>query len=464
MQKSYTRTTEGKRAREIFEERYDAHLRRTDRLFAYLMLGQWAAAILIAVVLSPYAWRGKTHVVHEHVYVAVVLGALISAMPVTLAFVRPGWVGTRMVIACAQMLWSALLIHLSGGRIETHFHVFGSLAFLAFYRDWRVYVPATVVVAADHLLRQMYWPESVYGILAPESWRFLEHAFWVVFEDVFLILSCIQSVREMRQNAAQQAHSEFTERLEHEMQIASNIQTALLPREIRVPGTEIAAKMVPATEVGGDYYDVVHADKGCFIGIGDVAGHGLKAGLMMLQAQSTIEALVRGRPGASPRDILTDANRVVFGSSRGRLGAHEHMTISLVRYHDDGRFVMAGAHEEALVWRAATGRCERLWVGGTWLGMVEDITSETVEKSFDLAEDDLLVLYTDGLTEAANGAGEQLGLDRLSAAVEKVARAPVEEVCDYLVALATKWAGGRQEDDLTVVVLRHVGLARQAAA
>lgn len=464
MQRSFTRTTEDRRAREIFEERYDANLRRTDRLFAYLLLGQWAAAIVVAVVLSPYAWRGKTHVVHEHVYIAVLLGALINAMPLALAFARPGWIGTRMVIACAQMLWSALLIHLTGGRIETHFHVFGSLAFLAFYRDWRVFVPATIVVATDHLLRQMYWPESVYGVLAPESWRFLEHAFWVAFEDVFLILSCIQGAREMRQVAAQQAHSEFTERLEHEMQIASNIQTALLPREVQVPGSEIAAKMIPATEVGGDYCDVVHADGGCFIGIGDVAGHGLKAGLMMLQAQSTIEALVRGRPGASPRDILTDANRVVFGNSRGRLGAHEHMTISLVRYYDDGRLVMAGAHEEALVWRAATGHCERLSVAGTWLGMVEDIASATVEQSFRLAEGDLLILYTDGLTEAANAFGEQLGLDRLSAAVEEFARAPVEEVCDHLVELAGKWAGGRTEDDLTVVVLRHVGLARRAAA
>ena len=53
---------------------------------------------------------------------------------------------------------SALLIHLTGGRIETHFHVFGSLAILAFYRDWRVLIPATVVVALDHMLRGLFWP------------------------------------------------------------------------------------------------------------------------------------------------------------------------------------------------------------------------------------------------------------------------------------------------------------------
>ena len=86
------------------------------------------------------------------------------------------------------MLMGALLIHLTGGRIETHFHVFGSLAFLAFYRDWRVLVPATIVVALDHMLRGFFWPQSVYGVLVASQWRWLEHAAWVLFEDVFLVV------------------------------------------------------------------------------------------------------------------------------------------------------------------------------------------------------------------------------------------------------------------------------------
>jgi len=76
---------------------------------------------------------------------------------------------------------------LSGGRIETHFHVFGSLAFLAFYRDWRVLVPATIVVAADHALRGIFYPQSVFGILTASPWRWVEHACWVIFEDVILV-------------------------------------------------------------------------------------------------------------------------------------------------------------------------------------------------------------------------------------------------------------------------------------
>src|SRR3989441_3855557 len=110
------------------------------------------------------------------------------------------------------MLMSALLIHLSGGRIETHFHVFGSLAFLAFYRDWKVFVPATLLVATDHFLRGVYWPQSVYGLLTPSPWRWLEHAAWVAFEDTFLINACLQSVREMWDLERQRAELEVAHR------------------------------------------------------------------------------------------------------------------------------------------------------------------------------------------------------------------------------------------------------------
>jgi PAS domain S-box-containing protein len=96
------------------------------------------------------------------------------------------------------MLMSALLIALTGGRIETHFHVFGSLVVLSFYRDWRVLVPATVVVALDHFLRGIYLPYSVYGVLSASPWRSMEHAGWVIFENVFLVISCFRSIREMR--------------------------------------------------------------------------------------------------------------------------------------------------------------------------------------------------------------------------------------------------------------------------
>ncbi|TKB80702.1 MAG: hypothetical protein E8D45_02955, partial [Nitrospira sp.] len=87
---------------------------------------------------------------------------------------------------------------ITGGRIETHFHVFGSLALVAFYRDWRCLVTASAIVAADRLVRGHFWPESVYGIANPEWWRFLEHAAWVAIEDIVLVRGCFRSIAEMK--------------------------------------------------------------------------------------------------------------------------------------------------------------------------------------------------------------------------------------------------------------------------
>jgi signal transduction histidine kinase len=196
------------RAAFLFEEQRREIFERTSRLFAALMALQWLGGIAAALWIAPQRWAGSYSDVHPHVWAAVFLGGAISFLPVALALTQPSRMSTRHVIAIGQTLTSALLIHLSGGRIETHFHVFGSLAFLAFYRDWPVLITASAVVAGDHLLRGIYWPQSVYGVLAIEPWRWLEHAGWVVFEDVFLMISIFQSVHEMRLIAERQANLE----------------------------------------------------------------------------------------------------------------------------------------------------------------------------------------------------------------------------------------------------------------
>jgi hypothetical protein len=213
------------RAIELRESRLRERRARVDRMFAVLLVVQYIAGIIGAFTVSPYAWEGKLHAIHMHVWIAVIGGAGIAILPILMAIFRPGTVLTRHVIAASQMLSSALLIHLTAGRIETHFHVFGSLAFLAFYLDWQVIITATVIVAADHFLRGIFWPESVYGVANPEWWRFLEHAGWVVFEDVFLIWSCILGRREIESSALREAQIE--ELSEQEQLKTAALQMAL---------------------------------------------------------------------------------------------------------------------------------------------------------------------------------------------------------------------------------------------
>ncbi|MBN9420634.1 MAG: PAS domain S-box protein [Candidatus Eremiobacteraeota bacterium] len=204
---------EGERAAELLALHQSSIYSRTDRLFAHLLLFEWLWSILFAALITPRTWAGAASEPHVHLLAAVILGGLISIFPVIMVHFHPGERQTRYGIACAQMLMSALLIHTSGGRIETHFHIFGSLAFLGFYRDWKVFIPATIVTALDHWLRGWLYPMSIFGVPDPVWWRWLEHAAWVLFCDFFLIQSALQSQVEMAHIAHQQASLEATNTL-----------------------------------------------------------------------------------------------------------------------------------------------------------------------------------------------------------------------------------------------------------
>jgi two-component system sensor histidine kinase/response regulator len=197
-----------RRIRELIEQSQDAVAQRTDRMFVGLLLFQWISAVFLALWVTPLTWTGSTSQTHPHVWAAILLGLAIVSLPIGFGLFHPGRPLTRHIIAIGQMLCSGLLIHLTGGRIETHFHVFGSLAFLAFYRDWRVLITASAVTACDHIIRGFLWPESIYGTFLAGQWRWIEHAGWVVFIDIFLIYSCIRGQGDMRAAADKQAEVE----------------------------------------------------------------------------------------------------------------------------------------------------------------------------------------------------------------------------------------------------------------
>ncbi|MFP2932996.1 sensor histidine kinase [Pyxidicoccus sp. 3LG] len=208
------------RTARLFASQLQGIRQRVDGLFAWLMVGQWLFGVGVALVFSPHAWEGKVHAVHEHVQTAVLAGAAISVLSIALVLCHPGTVLTRQMVGLSQMLWSALLIHLTAGRIETHFHIFASLAFLAFYRDPWVLLSASATIILDRFARGLWWPESVYGVAEAEWWRFLEHAFWVVLTDSVLVAGCRVSRRETWETAERRAEAE----LAHEQKVRSQEQ------------------------------------------------------------------------------------------------------------------------------------------------------------------------------------------------------------------------------------------------
>jgi sigma-B regulation protein RsbU (phosphoserine phosphatase) len=243
-------------------------------------------------------------------------------------------------------------------------------------------------------------------------------------------------------------------RMEEELAIATRIQSSVLPRNVAAEGLEISAVMVPATEVGGDYYDVLPTPGGCWLGIGDVAGHGLPTGVVMLMLQSVVSGLVRTHPHSKPRDILVAANAVLFENIRERMKQDEHMTLTLLRYEAGGRLTFAGAHEDILIYRAAEGRVEWIHTPGTWIGAAIDIDAASTDSVCELRKGDLLVLYTDGVTEAKNRHGEQYGPERLADALQRLAKEPVEVIRNGLLAEVRAWMP-KQDDDLTFLIARH---------
>jgi serine phosphatase RsbU (regulator of sigma subunit) len=250
---------------------------------------------------------------------------------------------------------------------------------------------------------------------------------------------------------------EVKQRLESEMELANVLQTSMLPRSTKAAQLEIAARMVPASEVGGDYYDVIPAGDACWIGIGDVAGHGLPAGIVMMMMQTAVTALVVEQPERSPASTVVALNRLLYHNVRERLQANEHATFTLFRHDGQGRLRYAGAHESFLVYRRASRSWESLRTSGTWLAIAEDVSPCTHDNSLLLEPGDTLLLYTDGLTEAVNGAGELFGLARLQAALSTLGNLDAlsaEQILSHAFDTVAAW-GSVQDDDRTALVVRY---------
>jgi len=241
-----------------------------------------------------------------------------------------------------------------------------------------------------------------------------------------------------------------------EMQVAQKIQTLLLPREPVLPGYAIAGVMKPASEVGGDYYDVIETDNGRrLVAIGDVSGHGVTTGLTMMMVRASLIAILAARPDASLAEIYIAMNRSLCRNLE-RMNLRLYMTFALLEHDGGGRFRAVGAHLPGLVHRAARRSVEEIEIAGVWLGVIDQVTPDLVrETAFELARGDTLLLLTDGAVEH-DGAGGMFGFERVHAELAAHAELGPSQVIDAVIAQLARH-GATQDDDVTLLALRYVG-------
>jgi len=248
-------------------------------------------------------------------------------------------------------------------------------------------------------------------------------------------------------------------RMTAELEISRQLQQLLLPKPHQLAAItelDIAGFMEPATEVGGDYYDVLQHAGHTKLCIGDVTGHGLESGVVMLMVQMAVLTLLENEV-SDPETFLNIINRAIFANLQ-RMDSDKTLTLSLLDYHQ-GRLQITGQHEEILLVRQG-GTVERIDTLnlGFILGLKTDISAFLNHIELQLAVGDGLVLYTDGITEAHNADDEMYGIERLSQVVAEqwclgnstqIQQALIQDLRDYIGSCPLM-------DDITVVVVKRV--------
>ena len=253
-------------------------------------------------------------------------------------------------------------------------------------------------------------------------------------------------------------------RMSSELDIASQIQKDVLPKEVpEAPALDIVAKTRTASEVGGDTFNFIPSADGnqLFIYIGDVTGHGVPAGLIMMMVDTLVNAII-SRGVTNGRELVVYTNKLLTP----RINARLFMTSVILRWdklHQKMYYTGAG-HEHILIYHTKTEKVDAIRSGGIALGMIPDVSQIAQEQEIPLEIGDTIVLYSDGITEAKNKTGEMYGLERLAESVRKNGYKPSSEsVFDGVTKEFANFVGEYvQIDDITMIVIRYRG--NEAAA
>ena len=246
-------------------------------------------------------------------------------------------------------------------------------------------------------------------------------------------------------------------RLSSELEVNQRLQQMLLPKEKeleRIESLEIAGFSETADEIGGDYYDVVQYQDRIIIGIGDVSGHGLESGVLMLMVQTAVRTLIENEQ-TDPKCLFEVLNRTIYKNLQ-RLESDKNVSLSLLDYCD-GLLNISGQHEEVLILRQG-GEIERIDTVdlGFPLGLEESIADFVFATQIPFATGEVAVLYTDGITEAENSHGIHYGLEQLCTVVQRNWQKSAGDIRQAVIRDLRSHIDTQQVyDDITLVVLKR---------
>ncbi|WCL48996.1 PP2C family protein-serine/threonine phosphatase [Leptospira sp. GIMC2001] len=419
-------------------------LRKSTKEKVYYPTIKYTASFLEITLLTTILWfLADTSKNPMHIYSGA-MGFLYFTL-VALASIR----NRRSVIYFAGAL---ALIQYGGLMIYFYADITPIMAMLKEYTD--VLAPAMTAAGSKFILISV----APMGIILKTFY---------MGATVFLIIYSIQNANETAKRQAnlmfdteKKAILQENMRLGMELDVARQLQAMVLPTDLETnscPGLEVAAMMEAADEVGGDYYDCYPMKDGStYFAIGDVTGHGLQSGVVMMMAQSSYRTALE-RDGSSLSDMLNSINGVLYGNINGRMNDSRNLTLSLFRYNN-GKIHLTGQHEDFLFMKSGSKKAEVVDTAdlGIYVGLTDNIEAMVSEKEFAFNVGDAFLGYTDGVTEAENMAKHFYGHERLVKKFEEVAHKPATEIIKEMYSDLREFMGEREIlDDISFIVVKR---------
>lgn len=382
--------------------------------------GVSTAIVILQFIIIRHTKPSKLSFLHGYIFMLIV-GIAIILMTIDLGgFNSSYYAGLNLVIIAINLLlpWEFYHSAINGSIIIILYVAFNFIADQPFL-DY-------------NLINNLYFMSSTVIIAAS-----INHVKYLLIQKEF----------ESRQDLKKARDSLWSE-----MEIAKKIQTALLPRDEILEHYEIAAFMKPATEVGGDYYDIITTSNSNWVAIGDVSGHGVESGLIMMMTQTGIRTSIQQFDKNDPSSIIAQVNKVIT-ENIVRLDVERYMTLTLLSLLKD-EIIYSGKHQDILVCRN-DNEIEAFSTNGTWIGFIDDISPFLINNSLPVFVGDVILLFTDGITELVNHKGEMFGEQKLIECLKAYSSLPPKDIISAIFKEAEKYQFS-QDDDITLLAIKRI--------